>query len=79
MTQITPQKFKALDEGREYDFTANDKPKCPHCNYVIYDMTDEYQFFQDGYYVTTCGSCGEEYEVRIHVKYSFDTYKQKRD
>ena len=70
------ERFKALKEGDEFNFSLNSNPKCPHCG-AEYDVAEAgyWEIYSgDGdEHEIDCPSCDDKYTVTTNVSYSFST------
>jgi hypothetical protein len=73
------QRADDFDRARgvaKFDTWREDEPRCPHCGYV---MTDAGELFGGGFEndgddtEVECGRCEREYEVTLHVSYTYTT------
>lgn len=72
------EKLDALNAGPSYLFSANKKPKCPHCGgdfdideneaWRLYDENDTHE--------VTCPSCEQDFSVNSTARWLFSTDDQ---
>lgn len=56
------------------DYCYEEFPKCPHCDFLNEEWWDGTTLkSNDDTEKRSCISCGEEYEVTMHVSYRFST------
>ena len=53
---------------------SDDNPVCPFCGYKDHDWWDglNEDIEDGGSWIIPCKDCGKDYEVTIHMEYSFD-------
>ena len=68
--------FEVYNDVGEIDFLCCEAPKCPHCGYIIDDLSDYPRLFDDGEHDVDCPNCGLEYGVSTNIKISFTTLGQ---
>jgi hypothetical protein len=67
-----------LLHGTRWDYMHNESPRCPHCDHWC-DITKQewWQLFDDnGDREVACPSCGKDFTVEVHCKYTFSTDDQ---
>lgn len=72
------EKLVALKEGPSYRFSANDKPKCPHCG-VDFDIAENEAWFlydENDTHDVTCPSCEGDFRVESSARWTFSTDEQ---
>lgn len=70
--------FNALNTGKDWEFSRNTSPICPHCgaSYDI-DETGRYDVYEEGDHEITCSSCHQEFNVEVAIEYKFSTDEQE--
>ena len=66
-----------LTDDNEYDYSHENKPKCPHCDAeldVHHELDDE--FFEEGEVSINCRSCEKDYKCQVDVHVSYSTWNQ---
>jgi phage terminase large subunit GpA-like protein len=77
-TKHTAGRLTALKAGDWYEFSANDRPKCPHCG-EYFDIEAEEQWRLYDVTIThdvTCPSCDLDFQVNSSASWSFSTDEQ---
>ena len=60
------------------DLERNDNPVCPHCGHeCLIDECEFWNLYQEGDHEEHCPSCGYEFKIVTHARYSFSTDEQE--
>jgi len=63
-------------EDNDPEIRTDDAPVCPHCGAIQKDFIDGRVFYDEQELDEECASCGEDYTIVVHVKFSFSTGKE---